>query len=313
MAPTLCSTSTHADNFADRVVAQLALLTQQFAQAEERHRVQLREERKEYLQEFEAERQRRLDDTGRQYCAIDDLHNTVHELQRLQYLDSPLPSRAPTPSRVSARARLGPLPHLKVPPVHLGAKGSPFTIPPTGSIHLGIYPMEDSLDSTLRSNRCLKRHPSRECLRDLSAEHMPNTQPHHPQPIDPPLSCLLYTAGTRLPNPPCHPHQCEPNTKLLESVKQPPLPQTPRHRVMVSSVDEVQINVNDVIESERQSQPVESSRLTNQSQKGKVTSVVWNHFTKVNDSKPPKNCSREEYHRYHQRKILVECPVLWKS
>ncbi|KAF6169096.1 hypothetical protein GIB67_038593 [Kingdonia uniflora] len=43
---------------------------------------------------------------------------------------------------------------------------------------------------------------------------------------------------------------------------------------MVSSVDEVQINVNDVTESERQSQPVESLQSTKRSRKGKVTSEV---------------------------------------
>ncbi|KAF6169246.1 hypothetical protein GIB67_013676 [Kingdonia uniflora] len=56
-----------------------------------------------------------------------------------------------------------------------------------------------------------------------------------------------------------------------------------------SFVDEVQqMNVNDVDVTERQSQPVESSQLTKRSRKGKVTSEVWDHFTIVKDSKPPK-------------------------
>ncbi|KAF6159263.1 hypothetical protein GIB67_032034 [Kingdonia uniflora] len=60
-----------------------------------------------------------------------------------------------------------------------------------------------------------------------------------------------------------------------------------------SSVDEVQqmnVNdVNDVLESERQSQPAESLQSTKRSRKGKVTSEVWEHFTKVKDSKPHKS------------------------
>ncbi|KAF6154032.1 hypothetical protein GIB67_026686, partial [Kingdonia uniflora] len=49
--------------------------------------------------------------------------------------------------------RLDPHPNLELPPANVRAEGIPRTIPPTGSIHLGIHSTEDSSDSTLHSSR----------------------------------------------------------------------------------------------------------------------------------------------------------------
>ncbi|KAF6146969.1 hypothetical protein GIB67_036688 [Kingdonia uniflora] len=100
MTPTLRSSLTYAGNSVDGVAAQIALLSQQFFQVEERHHAQLHQKREKHRLEFEAERNRRLDDADRhrQNQAIDELRNTVRELQRLQPLEAARPSQAPDPS-----------------------------------------------------------------------------------------------------------------------------------------------------------------------------------------------------------------------
>ncbi|KAF6138038.1 hypothetical protein GIB67_042943 [Kingdonia uniflora] len=132
------------------------------------------EEHENHRLALKTEWNRRLDDENRQNRAIDELRNTVRELQRLQPLEAARPSQAPDPLRISARARLRPSPNLEIPPVHTGAEGVHRSIPPTSSIHLGIHPTKDSSDSTLRSSRHPRRRPARERLSERSADYMPH-------------------------------------------------------------------------------------------------------------------------------------------
>ncbi|KAF6155339.1 hypothetical protein GIB67_019865 [Kingdonia uniflora] len=101
----------------------------QFAQAEKRHTNQLCLERKDQRQKQEAERQLRIKETDKQHRALDKLRHSVRGLKQAHNQEAPTRSRSPISSRISARTPLSLHPQTEAPPVHLGAEGSPFSLP----------------------------------------------------------------------------------------------------------------------------------------------------------------------------------------
>ncbi|KAF6167851.1 hypothetical protein GIB67_027629 [Kingdonia uniflora] len=166
MAPNLRSTSSIVGALADDIAAQLALMREQFAQVEERHTNHLRYEREARRQELKNEHQRRVEETDRHHRDFEELHNSVCGLQQARAQDALARSRGPDSSRISARARLGPNPQTKVPPVHLGVDGISHSIPEGLRLCTlgGVSAFEDSSDSTLRTTRPPNRRPTRERL-----------------------------------------------------------------------------------------------------------------------------------------------------